>query len=39
MANGKYLHLGLFQKKIDAAKAYNSAAIKFYDSYAWLNSL
>jgi len=37
--NGKYLHLGCFNNKIDAAKAYNEAAVKYFGNYAWLNKL
>jgi hypothetical protein len=38
-ANDKYQYLGLFSNKIDAAKAYNKAAIKYFGDYAWLNPL
>lgn len=30
--NGKRKHLGFFKKEIDAAKAYNSAALKYYNN-------
>jgi len=36
---GKYLHLGLFGSKIEAAKAYNGAAEKYHGEFAWLNSV
>jgi hypothetical protein len=39
MAEGKYHSLGLFSQKEEAAKAYNKAAIDFYKSYAWINTL
>lgn len=35
--NGKDLYLGCFASEIDAAKAYNVAAIKHYGEYANLN--
>lgn len=35
--NGKPIHLGLFIKEIDAAKAYNTAAIKHHKEFANLN--
>ncbi len=38
-ANGKYLSLGLYDNKIDAAKVYNKSAIKYFGDYAWLNPL
>jgi len=35
--DGKRLHLGLFQTAIEAAIAYNEAAIKYYGEFAALN--
>jgi len=37
--NGKIFHLGCFQNEIDAAKAYNQAAIKYFGGFACLNSV
>ena len=37
--NGKQLYLGSFNSKIEAAKTYNQAAIKYYGSFACLNKL
>lgn len=39
MASGKYLSLGLFLNKEEAAKAYNDAVIKHYGNYAWTNKI
>lgn len=35
--NGKQIHLGVFHSEIDAAKAYNQAAIKYFGDFARLN--
>ena len=35
--NNKKIHLGYFENKIDAAKAYNDAAIKYFGKFAVLN--
>jgi hypothetical protein len=35
----KRIHLGLFDKKLDAAKAYNDAAKKYHKEFAKLNIL
>jgi len=35
--NGKQKHLGFFRNKIEAAKAYNKAAIKYFDKFAAIN--
>ena len=37
--NGREIHLGLFCNEIDAAKAYNDAALKHYGEYAKLNKI
>lgn len=37
--NGKQVHLGTFHNPIDAAIAYNWAALKFYGSFARLNEV
>ena len=36
---GKLLHLGDFDNLIDAAKAYNEAAIKYHGNYARPNKI
>lgn len=35
----KYFHLGFFKNKIEAAKAYNEAALKYHREFATLNVL
>lgn len=35
--NSKYIYLGIFENKIQAAKIYNEAAIKYYGEFACLN--
>jgi hypothetical protein len=37
--NNKHIHLGRFENKLDAAKAYNDAAQKYFGQYARLNAL
>lgn len=39
MCDGKYIFLGYFKKKEDAAKAYNIAAGKYFGVFAKLNNL
>lgn len=36
---GKLRHLGRFHTPIDAARAYNKAAIEFYGEHAWINPI
>ncbi len=37
--NQKHIHLGVFKNEIDAAKAYNTAAIEHFGEYARLNDV
>jgi hypothetical protein len=37
VCHGKRLHIGYFSSKIDAAKAYDAAEIKYYKEFARLN--
>jgi hypothetical protein len=37
--NGSKLYLGLFDSRVDAAKAYNDAALKYFGEFARLNTL
>lgn len=37
MLNYKEIHIGYFEKEIDAAKAYDEAAIKYFGEFARLN--
>lgn len=39
MANKKYNHLGYFIREIDAAKAYNKAALTYFGEYARINKI
>jgi len=39
MLNGKSTHLGVFMCKIEAAKAYNAAAVQFHGEFANINQL
>ncbi len=34
---GRNIHLGYFEKEIDAARAYDEAAHKYYGDDAWVN--
>ena len=35
----KRIHLGYFKNEIEAAKAYNAAALKYHGEYAYLNAV
>lgn len=35
----KKIHLGTFDNKVDAARAYNEKAKELYGDFAWLNSV
>lgn len=35
--DGKWIHVGMFKEKIEAAKAYNEAARKYFGEYAYVN--
>ena len=37
--NGKKIHLGCFVDKLEAAKAYNKAALEYHGEFAYLNNL
>lgn len=37
--NSKRIHIGLFKSEIEAAKAYNKAALKYHGKFAWLNPI
>lgn len=39
MVNYKAISLGYYKEKIDAAKAYNSAVLVYFDKYAYLNKI
>ena len=36
---GRYLYLGLFESAVEAARAYNAAAVLHYGEFAWLNEV
>src|SRR5882672_5229974 len=38
-ANGKYIHLGMFEDEVLAAASYNEAAIKYHGAFARLNKI
>lgn len=38
-ANGKQNHIGYFTSELDAAKAYNEAALKYFGEFARLNEI
>jgi hypothetical protein len=37
--NGKQIHLGMFDSEIDAAVAYNNAAVKYFGEHSELNNV
>lgn len=37
--NYKFKHIGLFESEVDAAKAYNTAALTYFKDYAKLNKV
>lgn len=37
--NGKQIHLGMYMNALDAAKAYNVAAVKYYGDHSELNNV
>ena len=39
LVKGKKIHLGYFSSEVDAAIAYNNAAIRYFDKFAHLNTL
>lgn len=39
VVNRKHIHLGMFDDKIEAAKIYNKAAIKYFGKFARLNEV
>lgn len=37
--NGRSIYLGRFKSEVDAAIAYNNAALKYFGEFAWLNTI